>query len=171
MVYKEHKLLNFSDTILLQKAVFMHNYRHDRLPDSFFNMFSYKVDTNQNRLHHEDGTFNTKTVKFLSPLQSAIYTWNSISRSTRELTKTSLFKKELKERLVANYEDFCLKNKCYVCNKIWQLITLWLTWLDGYAPTLTLSFPILFILFSVPAASSTIFHPPPSSSLVLPFHL
>ena len=45
-LYKEHNLLNFSDTILTQKAMFLHNFRHDRLPTNFNNFFTYKKDLN-----------------------------------------------------------------------------------------------------------------------------
>ena len=117
ILYKKHKLTNFSDTLLLQGATLLHNYRHDRLPDSFSNMFSFKIDTDKNRLRNEDGTFETNSSKFISPLQSAIHFWNRIPIRIREIKTTSIFKNEIKEHFISKYEDFCIKDKCYVCNK------------------------------------------------------
>ena len=75
------------------------------------------MDTNTNRLRHEDGTYNLHFSKNPSPLQAAFYTWNCIPFHIRELNKTSLFKKELKKFLINKYETFCTKDKCYVCDK------------------------------------------------------
>ena len=35
-LYKANNLTNFHDTIKTQKLTFMHNFRHNRLPNSFF---------------------------------------------------------------------------------------------------------------------------------------
>ena len=45
-LYKKLKLTNLTDTILLQKVLVIHNFRHDRLPISFTNILTYKTDTN-----------------------------------------------------------------------------------------------------------------------------
>ena len=65
-LYKYNNLTNFTDTISTQKATFLHNYRHNRLPINFNNMFTYKQDSNIDRLHHDIGTFVTSTSKHLS---------------------------------------------------------------------------------------------------------
>ena len=87
ILYKNTGLLNLYDTIFLQKATFMHNFRFGRLPDSFLNFYTYKYDTSTNRLRHEDGTFNVKNYKFSSPLNTSVYTWNSIPFNIRETEK------------------------------------------------------------------------------------
>ena len=114
-LYKKSKILNFSDTIFFQKALFMHNFRHNRLPDSFQNQFSFKSDTNTNRLRHDDGTFDVKNLKYSSPLNASAYSWNSIPFNIRETAKTSTFKKDLKEYLLNKYDDYCYINDCNIC--------------------------------------------------------
>ena len=115
LLYKTHKLTNFYDTIYMQKATLLHNYRHDRLPDSFSNMFSFKFDNYTNRLRNEAGTFYIIPTKYIPPLQSSIQTWNRIPLSIRETKKTSLFKTDLRNYLISKYDEICVKDKCFVC--------------------------------------------------------
>ena len=115
ILYKKHNILSFQDTIFMQKALFMHNYRNDRLPISFQNQFIYKTDVDSQRLRHDEGTFVITNNRSLSPLQSAAHSWNNIPYSIRNISKTNLFKKSLKTYLINKYDDFCVNDNCYVC--------------------------------------------------------
>ena len=80
-------------------------------------MFTYKKDSNNDRIRQDYGSFDTSSSKYLSPLQSAVFYWNNTPINIREHTKSSIFKSELKTHLISKYDIECTKDKCYTCNK------------------------------------------------------
>lgn len=113
-LYKSCNLLNFWDLITMQKALFMHNFRYDRLPDSFLNFFTYNNDHSINRLREEDSNFLIKTNS--SPLYNCASTWNRLPSDIKNIRKTTTFKNSLKDTLINKYEENCDKLKCFTCH-------------------------------------------------------
>ena len=61
-------MLNISDKIAYNQAIFMHQYRNKKLPTSFENMFLDITDTNDLQTRNNDYNFLNK---FLSSYNSA----------------------------------------------------------------------------------------------------
>ena len=99
----------------------MHQYRHEKLPASFSNLFTEITSTDELQSRHNSFNYiNKPAVKsYLEkfPLKQILSTWNSLSIDLKSTGEQEEFQSLLKETLLYDYhfDTNCPKN-CYSCN-------------------------------------------------------
>ena len=77
------KILKFKDLIDYNRKIFMFQYKHSLLPDSFENFFTYAKEVGQNRLRESEGNFilptNNKKLNITFPHIELVKSWNHTS--------------------------------------------------------------------------------------------
>ena len=119
-IYKNLEILTVSDKITLCRSMFMHQYRHEKLPSSFSGLFSDLVNTDELQTRHNDYNYLNKPAnkKYLEkfPLKQILTNWNSLNIDLKSTGEKEEFKSLLKENLLSKYsaEPDCPIN-CYSC--------------------------------------------------------
>jgi hypothetical protein len=119
-LFKNFKFLKLSDIIHLEQTLFMQKYGSNSVPSSFRNFFS---DISLQDLKCRDDYYNFqpkvpifKELSFFPNVQ-LIQNWNR----NNILLKSEGKLLNLKVAFIANklnsYEEECLKNNCYICNR------------------------------------------------------
>ena len=115
-------LLDFTDLINFNNAVFAYKYKHGLLPKTFNNVFSYSKDSSNNkagtRARESDGNFliNTAYSKVKCPYNYVAMSWNMVPYRIKNEPTLSNFKSELKKYMVSRYDTECCSLRCYVCH-------------------------------------------------------
>ena len=82
-LFKSLNILKFSDKLAHSRAVFMHKYRHNKLPTSFHGIFTETMTTDMLQSRHND--YNYQNVPAIRkslenfPLKQIIFNWNFLS--------------------------------------------------------------------------------------------
>ena len=124
-IYKKLSILKFSDKLSYIRSVFMNQYRNIKLPDSFLNMFTDVICTDdiqtRHKTRHNDYNFSNKAAQNKKlecfPLKCMINTWNSLDIDIKATSDQSEFENLLKESYLAGYcsEKQC-DGFCYSCD-------------------------------------------------------
>ena len=107
-IFKRLRLLKVSDINTLQTAIFMFKLRHNILPSNFNSMFtlnwqihSYNTRNSDNfHLTNPRTTLSSKSIRHRGP-----DVWHSLSNEIKQCSFLSSFKKQLKTKLIAEYND------------------------------------------------------------------
>ena len=91
-IYKKLSILKFSDKLSYIRSVFMNQYRNIKLPDSFLNMFTDVICTDdiqtRHKTRHNDYNFSNKAAQNKKlecfPLKCMINTWNSLDITLKQ---------------------------------------------------------------------------------------
>ena len=101
----------------------MHQYRHNKLPDSFSGIFTDTSMTNNMQSRHNDYNYlnlpASKKCLENFPLKQIIFNWNRLSLELKATADPTEFDYLLRQNFLSkyNYETDCPHN-CYKCNKI-----------------------------------------------------
>ena len=123
-LFKCMSILNFKDKITFLRSTFMNQYRNKQLPESFLNMFTDIICTDQLQTRHNDYNFqNLPAVKRTLesfPIKCLIKTWNSLSIDVKSTADKIEFEDNLKQELLSRYDtDFqCDNIACYSCSQV-----------------------------------------------------
>ena len=116
--FKQHGYLQLFDLISYNQAVFIQNYKHNKLPFSFNNMFD-DVPDNVRRSRDDDYNFLLPQNNHVSlhhfPRHKLVYNWNNLPLLVKSLSEPSKFRSELKKHFLAKYKTDCTKQNCYSC--------------------------------------------------------
>ena len=121
-LFKTQSILKFSDKLSHSRAVFMHKYRHNKLPTSFSGIFTDTTMTELMNSRHNDYNYQNlpaiKKVLENFPLKQIIFNWNSLSLELKSTADPMEFDKMLKEQILSkySYETDCQEN-CFSCKK------------------------------------------------------
>ena len=103
-------ILKFNDIVKFQTAIFMHNFYHGTLPDTFNSFFSlvstrhnYNTRLASNKTNYSLPSARTNYGKFNIRF-SAIKVWNSLNENLRHSTKAK-FKKTLFPQILNSYHN------------------------------------------------------------------
>ena len=119
-IFKELQILKFADKLSFCRLVFMHQYRHNKLPISFSNTFTDIVcsDTLQTR-HNDYNYLNAPAVKkYLEnfPYKKIISTWNSLKIDLKATAEPDEFYYQLRDTFIDGYScDTHCVGPCYSC--------------------------------------------------------
>ena len=122
-LFKELGILKFTDKLSYCQSVFMHKYRHGKLPPSFSNIFTETVMSNELQSRHNDYNYLNEPAikKYLEnfPLKQIIFNWNALNLDLKATGDIDEFETLLKEWYLKQYsfETDCLGG-CYSCNTI-----------------------------------------------------
>ena len=119
-LFKELKILKFVDKLSFFRAIFMHQYRNNKLPVSFTNTFQDITSTDALQTRHNDYNYrNAPAVyKYLEnfPYKKIITNWNSLSIELKATSESLDFQSMLKNKFLIGYtSDFKCTNSCYSC--------------------------------------------------------
>ena len=122
--FKMHGFLQLFDLISYNQAVFIHNYKNNKLPSSFSNMLDFVPD-NGRRLRDDDYNYHLPPNKHASlnhfPQYQLIYNWNNLDIFLKSVSEPSKFRSELKSHFLEKYKTECTKPNCYSCLAITQI--------------------------------------------------
>ena len=120
-IFKELEILKISDKIAYCQAIFMHQYRHKKLPVSFENMFQEITENDALQTRHNDYNFINKPAikRYLEkfPTKTMLSNWNYLDIECKATADAEEFKSLLKHKFLSSYssEPECDAN-CYICN-------------------------------------------------------
>ena len=115
-LFKELDILKFSDKLSQCRAIFMHKYRHKKLPSSFAGIF---IDTTTTDRHNDYNYKNLPAIrKNLEnfPLKQIIFNWNFLSLDLKATADPIEFGISLKRNYLSqySYETDC-SDDCFNC--------------------------------------------------------
>ena len=120
-LFKDLKILKFTDKLSYFRSIFVHQYRNNKLPASFSNIFQDITSTDELQTRHND--YNYKNLpaikKYLQnyPYRKMLSDWNSLSIELKSTADAKEFICLLKNKFLFGYnsETQCPGN-CYSCN-------------------------------------------------------
>ena len=108
-LFKNLKILNLSDKLAFSKSVFMHQYKNNKLPVSFSDLFTDITCTDELQTRHNDYNFiNTpasKTYLESFPYKQFLSNWNYLSIDLKSTADADEFQQLLKEHYLAKYSN------------------------------------------------------------------
>ena len=122
-LFKQLGILKFPDKLSYCRCVFMHKYRHGKVPVSFSGIFTdTKMTDEMQSLHNDYNYLNEPAIKKCLenfPLKQIIFNWNAMSIELKSTAELAEFELLLKEKYLSQYslETDCQDN-CYSCNYI-----------------------------------------------------
>ena len=120
-LFKQFGILKFTDKLSYCRAIFMHKYRHEKLPVSFSGIFTDTLMSDELQSRHNDYNYlNEPAIKRCLenfPLKQIIFNWNALDIDLKATGDKAEFENLLKEKYLSQYsfETDCL-GKCYSCN-------------------------------------------------------
>ena len=120
-IFKDLGILKFTDKLSYCRSIFMHQYRHNKLPPSFTGIFSETTMSNAFQSRHNDYNYLIEPAikksleKF--PLKQIIFNWNSLDIELKATADITEFQEMLNRKLLSqySYETDCTRN-CFSCN-------------------------------------------------------
>ena len=119
-LFKSLNLLTLNAQIFLERVLFIHKYKHGKLPEAFKNLYTFYNDTNFNKIRSSNENFilpnsnNNLGCKY--PHIEAIKDWNQLPANLKNIYKFSEFKTSVKSFLLDKYEMECNNHRCNTCN-------------------------------------------------------
>ena len=119
-IFKDLKILKFSDKLLFCRSLFMHQYKNKKLPSSFCDVFTDITNTDSMQLRDNDYNFENlpSCKKYLEsfPYKQILSNWNSLPIDIKSEADFETFQILLKEMYFSNYslQDNCTP-PCYAC--------------------------------------------------------
>ena len=128
-LFKERKLLKFSDLVLLNSLKFFYKYKHKTLPE-YFSLFNFTSNADQHDHDTRHGDIIPANVTRIQQTQNCIRhklhkTINDTSTELLErINNSSLqsFAIAVKKEITAQYMSVCRIENCYICNRNWLLL-------------------------------------------------
>ena len=119
-ILKDLDILKFSDKLSQSRAIFMHKYRHKKLPTSFSGIFIDTTTTDSIQSRHNDYNFQNfpairKNLENF-PLKQIIFNWNFLSLDLKATADPIEFGNLLKRNYLSqySYETDCSED-CFNC--------------------------------------------------------
>ena len=122
-IFKNHQILKLQDKLSFSRSVFMHQYRNNKLPTSFSNIFSDIISTDNLQTRHNDYNYvnfpAVKTYLEKFPYKKIITNWNSLSIDIKATAEEIEFQQLLKDKYLSSYSgDMQCIGPCYSCGTI-----------------------------------------------------
>ena len=119
-LFKQHDMLKLSDLIKLNQTIFVRQHKNGRLPTSFHNFFQ-DIPPDEQKSRDDDYNLKPKEVADRSllyfPGNQIIRAWNSNNLLIKSEADCAILKESFKQNKLELYEEDCLKQNCYVCNR------------------------------------------------------
>ena len=110
--------LNLNDLISFNQAIFILNYKNNKLPFSFNNMLC-NVPDSRRRSRDDDYNFILPESNYASllhfPTPKLVYNWNYLPITLKSVAEPGKFRSELKQHFLTKYETQCTKPNCHSC--------------------------------------------------------
>ena len=118
-LFQSLRILKFRDLVLLERAVFVHKFRHNKLPKSFLSNFLEQVDCTDLSRRQDPGFYIPPTNNHLltsrSPVSGMVNDWNSLPFPTKLIACHKAFKSEIIESFINSYTFYCTTPNCRSC--------------------------------------------------------
>ena len=119
-IFKNLGILKFTDKLSYCRSVFMHQYRHDKLPPSFSGIFTETTMSDARQSRHNDYNYQNKPAvkvqleKF--PLKQIIFNWNRLDIDLKATGDIEDFQSMLNSKILASYkQEIECPDSCYSC--------------------------------------------------------
>ena len=101
-LFKSLSILKFPDKLSYCKSIFMNQYRTQKLPESFRNIFTDITCTDETQTRHNDYNYqnipSTKRTLDSFPFKCMLSTWNSLDIDVKATVNQDAFQKLLEEK-------------------------------------------------------------------------
>ena len=120
-IFKKLNIMKFFDKLSFFQAQFVHQYRHNKLPSSFDNMFTEVTDDDELQTRNNFYNYVNKpsVKKYLEqfPIKKLLSNWNYLDLDLKSTADPEEFKLLFQEYKLASYdsEPQCVGN-CFSCN-------------------------------------------------------
>ena len=120
-LFKDLEILKFSDKLSYCRSVFMHQYRNNKLPITFSNIFTEISETDdfQTRHNHYNYICKPSCKKYLEnfPYKKLLLNWNALNLDLKSTSDFDEFQQLLKETYLSNYNHSMQCNSsCFSCS-------------------------------------------------------
>ena len=119
-IFKDLNILKLDDKFTYCRSIFMHQYKHKKLPVSFSDLYTDIISADEFQTRHNDYNYviNPAIKRNLEtfPLKQILFNWNSLDLEIKATADAEEFRMMLKQKLTNNYdlETDCPPN-CYSC--------------------------------------------------------
>ena len=121
-LFKDLSILKFPDILSYCRSNFMNQYKNKKLPESFDNIFTDIICTDESQTRHNSYNFLNRPAikqnleKF--PFKCILSTWNSLDVDIKATADYEEFQILLKEKYFNSYnaDILCFKEDCFSCN-------------------------------------------------------
>ena len=111
-LFKSEKILKIDDLYKLHVLLFMHDFKHKKLPSSF-NDFAISNNINVHRITCQSNLFHTgrprTNYSLKLPNHSFPRIWNSFDQEIVQIGSKNIFKNKCKINFLNNYTDALIK--------------------------------------------------------------
>ena len=119
-IYQSLRLLKLEDLIFLERVIFVHKYRHNKLPEAFTNEFLEPADLANLTRRQDPGYYllpnNTHKSSLYSPITQMANDWNSLPYHTKNIACHKAFKQEICNTIFDSYTFHCTTLNCRSCS-------------------------------------------------------
>ena len=119
-LFQNLRILKLKDLILLERVIFVHKFRHHKLPDAFLPNFLEQVDQDNLKRRQDQGFYiipeNHHILTPRSPLSRMVVDWNSLPFVTKSIACHKAFKAEVIRSTLATYTFHCTTPSCMACS-------------------------------------------------------
>jgi hypothetical protein len=121
-LFKSNRILNIKDLYECQVRMFMHDYKYNRLPISFTNIFEYEnqptATTRRQVSNIYRGVPRTKFSEYL-PRHEFVTLWNTLNENDKSIRNKNGFKRNIRNKYIDNYAASvqCYNQYCKECYK------------------------------------------------------
>ena len=116
--FQNLQYLKLYDLIKFNQAIFIRNYKNNKLPYSFNNMLS-DVPDNTRRSRDDDYNYSLPQSNYACllhyPTPKLVYNWNCLPLTLKSVSEHGKFRRELKLSFLSKYETLCTKSTCRSC--------------------------------------------------------
>ena len=119
-LFKDLNILKLDDKFTYCRSIFMHQYKHKKLPISFSDLFTDIICADEFQTRHNDYNYVIYPAKKKSlesfPLKQILFNWNSLDIDLKATADAEEFKLLVKQNLIRQYNlDTDCPPNCYSC--------------------------------------------------------
>ena len=120
-LFKNLGILKLSDKLSYCQSLFMHKYRNNKLPNSFSNIFTDVINTEE--MQTRDNDYNYQIIPAIKrslenfPYKKILSNWNSLDIDLKSTAEEDEFQQMLKQKFLSQYScDTNCIGPCFSCD-------------------------------------------------------
>jgi hypothetical protein len=121
-LFKKEKIQKLTDMYNSQVQLFMHDYLHNNLPNSFTNLFQNKNTSSMRTRYQENNLYMEQPQNNFSeklPKHNFRCKWNELDNELKTIQSRETFKRTIKNKNINEYAEHikCNNTMCIECTK------------------------------------------------------
>ena len=118
-LFQSLKILKLQDLLTLERAIFVHKFKHGKLPVAFTPDFLIPITPSEMSRRQDPECYsqppNDHPFNIRSTTAHLIQSWNLIPYTTKIIGSHKLFKRDLMNHFFNTYNEICSKQNCRSC--------------------------------------------------------